>query len=98
MKTKKQIFDILSKNLLFIQTEYNVKRVGVFGSVIKNKHTPESDVDILIEFNIAVGFVHFLKLENVLQDLLETKVDLVTPKSLKKHIGHIIKNEVQYVN
>jgi len=98
MKTKKQIFDILTENLSFIQKEYSVKKIGVFGSVIKDKHSPESDIDILIEFNRAVGFVHFLKLENTLQELLETKVDLVTPMSLKKHIGNIIKNEVQYVN
>ncbi len=89
---------ILAEHLPQIKKRYGIKKLGVFGSVLRDQHTPDSDIDILVEFTRPVGFVHFMKVENRLQELLESKVDLATPASLKKQIGSIIKKEVQYVN
>ena len=77
---------------------FDVERIGVFGSVIKDLQTPTSDIDILVEFSHSVGMVKFLQLENSLEHLLGSKVDLVTRKALKKHIGQQILHEIQYVN
>ena len=68
------------------------------GSVVREEQTDVSDVDILVEFSQAIGMVKFLRLENNLQDLLNTKVDLVTKPSLQKHIGQRIMQEVEYVS
>lgn len=97
LKTSQEIFDILFQNFAHIQSEYGVKKMGVFGSVIRNNHTSASDVDILVEFSQSIGMVKFLQLENRLKDLLGFKVDLVTRNALKKHIGQQILREVQYV-
>ena len=98
MKSKDQILSILADHLPQIKKQYHVKRLGVFGSVLRDQLTPESDIDILIEFTKPIGFVHFLRVENTLQELLDLKVDLATPGSLKKHIGAIIEKEVHYVS
>ena len=42
--------------------------------------------------------IKFLQLENSLENLLGSNVDLVTRKALKKHIGQQILHEIQYVN
>ena len=97
MKTRQEIFEILSKHLSQIQSEYNVERIGVFGSLVRGEQTPYSDIDILVEFSGAIGMVKFIQLENSLQDLLGTKVDLVSKKALKKYIGQQILGEVEYV-
>ena len=44
-----------------------------------------------------MGFVKLIRLENHLSQLLDIKVDLVTKKALKLHIGKRILQEVQYV-
>ena len=98
MKTRQEIFEILSQHVALIRNEYGIEKIGVFGSVVHNKQTETSDVDILVEISQAIGMVKFLRLENSLQNLLGTKVDLVTRKALKKHIGQQIMREVQYVN
>jgi uncharacterized protein len=41
-----------------------------------------SDVDILVEFNRLVGLFEFVRLKMLLEELLNRKVDLVTPDAL----------------
>ncbi len=97
MKTRKEVFEILSNNLGRIKVEYGVDKIGVFGSVVRSEQTDISDIDILVEFSKATGMIKFLKLEKTLQELLGAKVDLVTRNALKKHIGQQILDEIQYV-
>ena len=97
MKTRQEIFEILSKHLPAIRNEYHVERIGVFGSSIRNEQTPSSDIDILVDFSTAIGMVKFIQLENNLQTLLGAKVDLVSSQALKKYIGQQIMSEVEYV-
>ena len=98
MKTRKEIINILSSHLDHIKNEYGVSKLGVFGSVVRDSHTRESDIDILVEFSRAIGMVQFMKLEGNLEELLEAKVDLVSRKSLKEYIGKQILSEIEYVN
>jgi predicted nucleotidyltransferase len=98
MKTRYEIFEILSRHLPEMRNEYGVEKLGIFGSVVKNSQTTTSDIDILVEFSRAIGMVKFLQLENNLQELLGAKVDLVTRKALKKHIGKQILQEIVFVN
>jgi len=76
---------------------YNVKQIGVFGSVIHGESNDESDVDILVEFEEPPGFFKYLDLEEHLCNLLGMKVDLVVGSALKPQIGKRILGEVEYV-
>ena len=97
MKTRQDVFKILSHHLTQLKKEYGVEKIGLFGSIVRGEQTTVRDVDILVEFSQAVGMVRFLQLENNLQNL-NTKVDLVTKPALKKHIGQRFMQEVEYVN
>jgi hypothetical protein len=69
-----------------------VRRLALFGSVIRNEARPASDVDVLVEF--APGektFDHFMALADLLERTLEHPVELVTTESLSPFIGpHIL--------
>lgn len=80
-----------------LQKDYNVKKIGVFGSVVRNKQTRKSDIDILVEFSRPIGFFQFIELENHLSKILRQKVDLVTKNALKPIIKKEILKEVVYV-
>jgi uncharacterized protein len=72
---------------------FGVRRLALFGSVLRNEARPDSDVDLLVEF--APGektFDHFMGLALFLEDLLEHRVELLTPESLSPYIGpHILR-------
>jgi uncharacterized protein len=84
----------LSQHKTELTEKFRVKTIGVFGSYVRREQNRSSDVDILVEFEEPVGLFEFMKLENYLSDLLGVKVDLVSKKALKPHIGEHILQEV----
>lgn len=64
----------------------------MFGSVARDVALPDSDVDLLVQFNRPVGLFGLIGLQNRLEEILSYKVDLGTPDSLKKRIrDHVMK-------
>jgi len=78
-----------------LKDKFHVKKIGLFGSYARGEQTDESDIDILVEFSKPVGF-EFIELKFFLEDLLDKKVDLVTPNALKLQIKERIMKEVIY--
>lgn len=80
-----------------LATRFHVAKIGVFGSVSRGEQTPESDIDILVEFSRPVGFFTFMELEAFLSDRLGAPVDLVTPDAIKPVMRERIARETAYV-
>lgn len=95
---KNQALKIIKSHQDELQTKYAVKSLALFGSVVRNEATPNSDIDLLIEFNQPVGLFHFLTVKNCLQEWLDQKVDLVTYKALKSPLKERILKEMINVN
>lgn len=97
------------KNLAFIvqkikdikptlENDYKVSEVGIFGSYVRGEQKETSDVDILVDFyEDGIGLFKFMDLEELLQNILEEKVDLICKDSLKPRIGKQILSEVVYL-
>jgi len=98
MHTSDGVAQKLAAQLANLRQSYGVKRIGVFGSVVRGEQQPGSDIDLLVEFVEPVDLFKFIELENQLSELLNAKVDLVTPNALKPAIGERILSEVRYVN
>jgi len=75
-----------------------VVRLALFGSVLRGEASPESDVDLLVEF--APGkksFDRFMALGDLLEARLGRPVELVTPEALSPFIGPRILSEAKDV-
>jgi predicted nucleotidyltransferase len=59
-----------------------VQSLAVFGSVIRGEAGPDSDVDILVEFVKPVGYFAFFEVKERLEEILGSRVDLVTREAL----------------
>ena len=95
MKRKENILKILKQELPFLKEKFKVKSIGLFGSYARGEQTKTSDIDMLVEFEVPVGFFKFIELEDYLSEKLGAKVDLVTPDALKPLIKpHIIEEAV----
>ena len=70
--------------------EEGVKRLRLFGSAARGEERPDSDVDLLVEFESPPGFFGLLELENRLALLFDRPVDLVTEKGLSPHLRESI--------
>ena len=74
-----------------------VKSVGIFGSVARNEARPDSDVDILVEFEKPATFDGYLDVLIYLEDILHRQIDLVTSQAFRPRIKHFIEEELIYV-
>ena len=84
-KTLEEIRRILKAHKAELAAQYGVQRIAVFGSYARGGATPESDLDLLVEFSPPPGLLKFVELERRLSELLGVKVELVTPNALKPH-------------
>ena len=62
---------------------FAVKNLALFGSVARGDYRPDSDVDILVEFDKPMG-IEFIDLAEYLEELLKRKVDLVSRKGINR--------------
>jgi hypothetical protein len=72
-----------------------VKELSVFGSAARGEMGPESDIDIMVEFEPAarIGLIKFESLAEELESLTGKKVDLVTKRGLKPWVlPHVVKD------
>lgn len=94
---KNEIKNILSSQLSFLKEKYHVKKLGIFGSVVRDEIEEDSDVDIMVEFESPIGFFEFIRLENFLSEKIQQKVDLISTKAIKPIIKNDILKETIYV-
>jgi uncharacterized protein len=71
---------------------YQVRELSVFGSALDDRFTPQSDLDLLVEFHpeARAGFIEFLQLKEDLESLVGRRVDLVS----KSGLHHLIRRNV----
>lgn len=96
MNRYKEIKERLKEHRAQLSQKYNVKKIGIFGSYVREEAGEKSDLDILVEFKEPIDFFEFLELEEYLSKILKVKVDLVMKKALKPAIGKRILQEVVY--
>jgi predicted nucleotidyltransferase len=84
-KLKMQIVPILKKA--------GVVRSGIFGSFARGEETPESDLDILVEFKGSKSLFELMGLKLDLEEKIQRKVDIGTYKSIKPALKESILNE-----
>lgn len=77
--------------------KYKVIKLGIFGSVARGDDLPDSDVDILIEFNEVPGMIEFFSTEEYLENLLNRKIDLVRENAIRPELKDSIMSEVIYI-
>jgi hypothetical protein len=92
--SSKEIFAILKSNPELLK-KYKVKRIGLFGSHVRDKASKKSDIDMLVDLEEKT-FDNFIELAFALENIFNKKVDLLTEKGISPYILPYIKNEVQW--
>ena len=96
MKDIEEIKKIISQHRKELEERFKVRSIAIFGSYVRGEETTKSDIDILVEFREPVGLL-FIHLADYLEEILGTKVDLLTPEAIKPNRKRYIMEELVYV-
>ena len=73
--------------------QFRVKSLSLFGSVARDQAGPQSDLDLLVEFDGHATYDLYIGLKLFLEDLLGCRVDLVMTKALKPRMRPSVERE-----
>lgn len=97
VSTKAGLVRLLGANETSLRS-LGVRRLGLFGSFRRDQPTPDSDVDLYVEFAPGEAtFDHFMDLGFLCEDLCGRRVEIVTPNSLSPYLGPHILKDIEYV-
>jgi hypothetical protein len=96
MMNRNDILNKLRELKPFLNREYSVKEIGLFGSFASDSARDDSDIDLLIELEKPIGW-KFFSLEIYLEQIFGRKIDLVTKNALRDRLKEDILNKVNYV-
>jgi uncharacterized protein len=75
---------------------HHIRRLSLFGSVLRDDFRPESDVDVLVEFEPGhVPGFEFIAIQDELTDLLGRRVDLNTPACLSRYFRERVPSQAE---
>jgi len=90
--TKDQIKEFCQKN--------HIKKLALFGSVLRDDYNQDSDIDVLVELDrrYKTGYIKMAEMEIELSEMLGRKADLRTPDELSDYFRDkvLAEAEVQY--
>jgi len=95
--TCQEILDLIRSNQSELASK-GVESLAIFGSIARGEANIDSDVDMLVSFNQAIGLFDFIRVKLYLENLIGRSVDLVTADALRTEMRDDILAEAIYAN
>ena len=75
---------------------WRIRELAIFGSALREDFRPDSDVDVLVTFelNVRWGFQHWLEMTRELESLFGRKVDLVERRLVEQSKNYIRRQHI----
>ena len=90
---REEALGILAAHRRELRERFGVKSLRLFGSVARDEASEQSDVDVVVDFDMTPSLFGFLRLKGYLRDLLGTKVDLVTETGLRERARPFVEKD-----
>lgn len=88
-----QALKLLRAHKATLAQRFGVVDLALFGSIVRDQDTGDSDVDILVKFDSPATSRRYFGVQFYIEDLLERPVDLVTDKALRTELRPYIERE-----
>lgn len=99
-KSKDDILNFLSQRREFLEKNFHIVKLGLFGSYVRGDNKSGSDIDLIVEFEENTQNLFDIKrnLKAYIKENLNLEVDICREKYIKPRYKNAILNEAQYVN
>ncbi|HLC43169.1 MAG TPA: nucleotidyltransferase family protein [Methylomirabilota bacterium] len=93
MKTRDEVLQLLANAKPDLAERFGVKRLAVFGSYARGEQREDSDVDILVEVDAAIG-LRFVDLAESIESLLGVRAEVISSRAIKPRNWKVIEKEL----
>jgi len=93
MKQVEEIRDVIRSHQDELWQRYKARVVGIFGSFARGEQNPDSDLDLLAEFDKTASLLDLGGAQVLLSELLDLKVDLVPREDIRPELKEAIESE-----
>ena len=93
MKTREEILNILKEHKPDLTKRFGISRLALFGSYARGDYAKESDVDIMVEVDPAIG-LRFVDLAEEIETTLGVPTDVVSSRSIKPRYWNVIQKDL----
>lgn len=97
IKDSKSIIKSLKGEKNRIKLNYHANILGFFGSFARGEQKPDSDIDILVEFDKSADLFSYMALSDYLEKILGNKIDLVSSRFLRSEIKPFVMKDLKKV-
>ena len=98
VRNKQDVHQIIKSHGLSIQ-QLGAERLAIFGSFARGEQKESSDIDLIVEFRPGMKtYRNFLTLADLLEEILQTKVDLLTWEGMAGFVQREAKKDIEYVS
>ena len=88
--------DINDKIVNYLK-RFNPRRIGIFGSYARNEDTPQSDIDLLVDFPEQVTLFDLGGMKVELSEMLNRPIDIVTERGINSRIKEHIYRDLKII-
>ena len=93
--TKHDVLNYLKEHYQEFKSQYNVEKIGLFGSYARDEATPDSDIDIFVKMKPSM--FDMIAIKEQIEEDLHTKVDIVREhKNMKPFFLEMINKDLIY--
>jgi len=96
MLTQQDILDYLTLHKKEFQEQYNIEKIGLFGSYARNEASTDSDIDIFVK--MPPKMFNLIALKQQIEKDLKKSVDILREhKQMKPFLLNMIQKDIAYV-
>lgn len=99
MIEKTEILSYLKENKATLFSKFHLSKIGIFGSFARGEQNPDSDIDLIVEFQVGVQDLFLLKqeLKAVMEKQFHKEVDICREKYIKPYFKERILKDAIFV-
>ncbi len=93
MSEKASTLELLRACKRDLQERFDVRELGLFGSIVRDEARPASDIDILVDFEKGADLFALSELGDFLEDRLGRAVDIIPKRKVRPELREVILSE-----
>ena len=86
MITNLKLTPKIEEDIIKYLKDCGATKISIFGSYVRGEATPESDLDLIVEFDESISLLDIVGFELELSEILGIKVELLTEKAISPYI------------